>query len=168
MAQVNILNLPVAIALDGTEWTPLQRVDSTTQRATTLQIAGLASVAGIQIALDTISSTQGAVLYRGASAWSALAPGTSGYVLTAAGAAANPSWTAPASTGVTSVGMTVPTSILSVAGSPITTTGTLAITLATQTANTVFSGPTTGSAATPTFRALVAADLPGTVLTWGS
>src|SRR5690606_128566 len=38
---------------------------------------------------------------------------------------------------VTSVAMTVP-SILSVAGSPILTSGTLAVTLATQTANTVF------------------------------
>lgn len=40
------------------------------------------------------SSAQGAVLYRGASAWAALAPGTSGDVLTTAGAGANPSWAA--------------------------------------------------------------------------
>ena len=59
---------------------------------------------------------------------------------------------------VTSVAQTVP-SILSVSGSPITTSGTLAISLATQAANQVFSGPTSGGAATPTFRALVAADL---------
>jgi len=39
-----------------------------------------------------------------------------------------------------------------------TATGTLS--LNTQSANTVFAGPTTGSAATPAFRALVAADLP--------
>lgn len=60
---------------------------------------------------------------------------------------------------VTSVAMSVP-SILSVSGSPITTSGTLAVTLATQSANTVFAGPSTGSATTPTFRALVTADLP--------
>ena len=59
---------------------------------------------------------------------------------------------------VTSVAMTVP-SVLSVSGSPVTTTGTLAVTLATQTANTIFAGPTTGSAAAPTFRAMVAADM---------
>jgi hypothetical protein len=65
-----------------------------------------------------------------------------------------------ASTGtVTSVSLTVP-SFLSVAGSPVTTSGTLAVTLATETANFVFAGPTTGAAATPTFRALVAADFP--------
>ena len=60
---------------------------------------------------------------------------------------------------VTSVAMTVP-SILSVAGSPITTSGTLALTLANQTANTGFMGPTSGGAATPTFRALVSDDIP--------
>jgi len=41
-----------------------------------------------------------------------------------------------------------------------TTTPALTFTLSTQTANTVWAGPTTGSAAAPTFRALVAADLP--------
>jgi hypothetical protein len=39
-----------------------------------------------------LSSTQGAVLYRGASTWAALAPGTSGQFLQTNGAAANPSW----------------------------------------------------------------------------
>ncbi len=67
----------------------------------------------------------------------------------------------PAGTGtVTSVAQTVPTSILAVAGSPVTTSGTLALTLQTQTANKVWAGPTTGSPATPTFRSLVAADFP--------
>ena len=41
-----------------------------------------------------------------------------------------------------------------------TSTPALSFTLTTQTANTVFSGPTTGSAAAPTFRALVSADIP--------
>lgn len=60
---------------------------------------------------------------------------------------------------VTSVAMTVP-SFLNVGGSPVTSMGTLAVTLNTETANKVFSGPTTGAAANPTFRALVAADIP--------
>lgn len=60
---------------------------------------------------------------------------------------------------VTSVAMTVP-NILSVSGSPITSSGTLALSLANQTANSVFAGPSTGSPAAPTFRALVAADIP--------
>lgn len=61
---------------------------------------------------------------------------------------------------VTSVGLTAPTAVFDVANSPVTSSGTLAITFDTQTANTVFSGPTTGAAAAPTFRALVAADIP--------
>lgn len=71
---------------------------------------------------------------------------------------------------VTSVGMTVPGALLSVSGSPITTSGTLAVSLVTQTANCVFAGPTSGGAATPTCRALVSADLPagtGTVTSVG-
>lgn len=60
---------------------------------------------------------------------------------------------------VTSVALTVP-AFLSVSGSPITTSGTLAVSLAVESANTIFAGPTTGSAVAPTFRAIVAADLP--------
>ncbi len=60
---------------------------------------------------------------------------------------------------VTSVALTLP-SIFSVAGSPVTTSGTLAGSLATQSANKVFAGPTSGVAAAPTFRSLVSADLP--------
>lgn len=60
---------------------------------------------------------------------------------------------------VTSVALTAP-SILSVTGSPVTTTGTLALSLATQSANAVWAGPTSGLAAAPTFRSLVAADIP--------
>lgn len=46
----------------------------------------------VQTLLDGISSTRGTVLYRGASAWSALASGTAGQVLTTGGAGADPSW----------------------------------------------------------------------------
>lgn len=55
---------------------------------------------------------------------------------------------------VTSVGLTAP-GILSVAGSPVTTAGTLALTLANQNPAIVFAGPTSGGAAAPTFRSLV-------------
>jgi hypothetical protein len=61
-------------------------------------------------------------------------------------------------TAVRSVALTVP-SFLSVSGSPVTTLGTLAVTLATQPQNKIFAGPTTGADAAPTFRTLVAADL---------
>ena len=60
---------------------------------------------------------------------------------------------------VTSVALSLP-SIFSVSGSPITTSGTITASLANQNANLVFASPTSGSPATPTFRSLVAADLP--------
>jgi hypothetical protein len=60
---------------------------------------------------------------------------------------------------VTSVSLSLP-AIFSVTGSPVTSSGTLSATLATQAANLVFAGPTTGAAASPSFRALVGADLP--------
>jgi len=61
--------------------------------------------------------------------------------------------------GVTSVGLSLP-NIFSVSGSPVTSTGTLAGSLVNQSANTIFAGPSTGSAGIPAFRSLVAADIP--------
>lgn len=61
-------------------------------------------------------------------------------------------------TAVTSVGLSLP-GIFTVSNSPVTTTGTLTATLASQTANTVFAAPN-GSDGAPTFRALAAADIP--------
>jgi hypothetical protein len=54
--------------------------------------------------------------------------GTSGQVLTSGGSAATPTWTTPTTGTVTSVAATVP-AFLSVSGSPITSSGTLAISL---------------------------------------
>ncbi len=61
---------------------------------------------------------------------------------------------------VTSVGMSVPGALLSVTGSAVTTSGTLAVSLVNQSANQIFAGPSSGSAAAPTFRTLVANDIP--------
>lgn len=67
---------------------------------------------------------------------------------------------APGGTGtVTSVALSAP-GIFSVSGSPVTSAGTLTFSLATQTANTVFAGPSSGIPAAPTFRSLVDADIP--------
>jgi hypothetical protein len=60
---------------------------------------------------------------------------------------------------VTSVGLSLP-ALFTVAGSPITTSGTLTATLAAQSANLVWAGPATGAAAAPAFRSLVADDIP--------
>lgn len=61
---------------------------------------------------------------------------------------------------VSSVALSLPTALFDVTGSPVTSSGTLSATLDNQTANYVFAGPTSGGAATPGFRALVASDLP--------
>ncbi len=68
----------------------------------------------------------------------------------------------PGGGSVTSVAMTGDGVIFSatVTGSPITSSGTLVPALKTQNANTALMGPTSGGAATPTFRTPVAADLP--------
>lgn len=59
---------------------------------------------------------------------------------------------------VTSVGLVAP-SIFSVSNSPVTGSGDLTLTLVNQAANTVFAAPN-GAAGAPTFRALVANDIP--------
>ena len=60
---------------------------------------------------------------------------------------------------VTSVALSLP-SIIAVTGSPVTTSGTLTGTLTTQAANAIFSGPSSGAGAAPTFRSLTTADIP--------
>lgn len=85
-----------------------------------------------------------------------LNPGTG--VLTASGSGGT----------VTSVGLSAPL-IFSVGGSPVTSSGSLSLSLVSQTANKVFASPN-GTTGVPDFRALVAADIPNlsaTILTSG-
>ena len=103
----------------------------------------------------------GQILRHDGTAWTPYSGVTDGHVLTWD---TTNGWQAEAPTvggggTVTSVGLSLP-AIFSVSGSPVTTSGTLTGTLANQTANTIFAGPTTGAAAAPTFRALVADDIP--------
>ncbi|MGH9482353.1 MAG: hypothetical protein ACRD1L_09705, partial [Terriglobales bacterium] len=60
---------------------------------------------------------------------------------------------------VTSVGLALP-SVFTVSDSPVTIAGTLTGALASQLANTVFAGPSSGAASAPAFRGLAGADLP--------
>lgn len=62
---------------------------------------GALSISTSSDVLDGIGSTRGSILYRGASGWAALTPGTSGYVLQSAGAGADPSWAAASGGGHT-------------------------------------------------------------------
>ncbi|MEK6591544.1 MAG: hypothetical protein AABZ67_00545 [Pseudomonadota bacterium] len=80
---------------------------------------------GLDPYFTPITTTQGAVIYRDASTWTALAPGTNGQVLTTAGAGANPSWTTAAGSGtVTSVAAGTG---LTASPSPIVATGTISM-----------------------------------------
>ena len=87
--------------------------------------------------------------------------GTNGQALTTDGNGVL-SWTTITGGGggtVTSVALSLP-SIFTVSGSPVTSSGTLTGTLATQVKNSIFAGPSTGVDATPTFRSLVDDDIP--------
>lgn len=118
-------------------------------------------------AFDALSplTTAGDTLYWNGTHNARLPIGATGNVLTVV--AGEPAWTAPAASGtVTSVALTVP-SFLSVSGSPVTSSGTFAVTLATEAANSVFAGPLYGAAdAAPTFRALTSPDVPGVAGTY--
>ncbi len=94
--------------------------------------------------LDTIiDSTQGDVLYRSGTVWTALNPGTAGQVLTTGGASANPSWTSVGGTGtVTSIATNN-----GITGGTITTSGTIG--LATISTGNVL-GNVSGISAVPT------------------
>ena len=85
--------------------------------------------------------------------------GNSGQVLATDGSGVL-SWQSQADGTVKSVGLSLP-DLFSVSGGPVTTTGTLSATLATQSPNTIFAGPATGvPSGAPSFRSLVAADIP--------
>lgn len=114
----------IEIAANGVTYALLQQV-SAGSRLLGNATGGAANVAELTItnALDMATSTRGSLLYRGASAWAGLSPGTSGHVLTSQGAGADPVWQAVAAGGTvtniaTGAGLT---------GGPITTTGTIQI-----------------------------------------
>lgn len=150
---ISITGLSVAIDTSIT-------VDKTTAQALTNKTIASSTdiIGGVTMTLGSDASND--IYYRNSSGiLTRLGNGTTGQFLAATTGAA-PSWGSPSGSGtVTSVAMTVP-SIMSIGGSPITTSGTLAVALATQSANLVFAGPSSGSAAIPTFRSLVALDLP--------
>jgi hypothetical protein len=84
------------------------------------------------------------------------------------GANGNATGCTPANAGtVTSVTFTGDGTVLSLTPSAAdTSSGTVAATLNTQTKNTALMGPSSGSAANPTFRSIVAADLPTQTLSY--
>lgn len=103
---------------------------STNNLATTTFTGALTGHASADIA-NTLTTTTGDMIYASSANTPArLAIGSTGNVLTVAGGI--PSWAPPATSGtVTSVAMSVPAaSLFSISGSPITSSGTLALTTA--------------------------------------
>ncbi len=110
------------------------------------------------IATNLALGGPGTIPYQSAANTTAmLGAGAAGQVLTSGGAGA-PTWTTPTTGTVTSVGLALP-SFITVSNSPVTGSGTLTGTLASQSANMVFASPN-GSAGSPVFRALVSNDIP--------
>ena len=104
--------------------------------------------ATVSSVLDTISATKGAVLYRDTSSWTALSPGTNGYVLTTGGSGANPSWASPnisvvAITGGTISGVAITTSTINSSIIGGTTPAAATFTDLTATGTVSFSNPLT-------------------------
>lgn len=110
----------------------------------------------------TLSSRTGILLGNGASALTSYAGATCNpQFIQAVSATGTLTCGTPAGTGVASVGLLDGSSVplYAITGSPVTTTGTLTVTLNNQSANQVLAGPTSSSAQ-PTFRALVSGDIP--------
>jgi len=146
------LGTPTALVLTNATGLPLGSTGVTGQLTVANGGTGLAALTAYDVLVG-----------NGTGNVTLVSPGTSGWVLTSNGTGANPSFQAPTYSGtVTSVGLadasTAP--IYTITNSPVTSSGTLTLTLNTELANKVFAGPASGSAAQPTFRSLVALDIP--------
>ncbi len=138
--------------------TSLSSSDVTTAlNFTPLSSTGATSYSLLGATSGSLSLTVPATVTSYSLKWPSAVASSSGQVLSS-DASGNLSWTSPTSGSVTSVALSAP-SFLSVTGSPITSSGTLSMSLATQTQNSIFAAPN-GSTGTPSFRSLVGADLP--------
>ena len=120
------------------------------------------SLSGTQTITGT-KTLSGAVTFSstvalGSSATATTAAGSSNDTTVATTAFVTSKTSSFGSGSVTSVALSLP-NIFSVTGSPVTTTGTLTATLASQAATLVFASPF-GDAGAPTFRSLVSVDIP--------
>lgn len=148
---------------------------NTTRSRSAIEISGGATGGGVTIKtpgggtaliVNAASSSNAAINLASGTLQIGGSAGTNGQVLTTSGSGSAPTWTTPTTGTVTSVAMTVP-SVLSVSGSPVTTSGTLAVTFAGgQTANQVLASPS-GSSGAISLRTLTATDLPSVPLASG-
>jgi hypothetical protein len=133
----------------------------------TFSSLGVGSVTSVALALPSIMSVSGSPVTSSGTLTGTLTTQSVNTLFAgpSSGAAATPTFRAlvtadiPSLSYVTSVALALP-SILTVSGSPVTSSGTLTGTLTTQAVNTIFAGPSSGASATPTFRSLTTADIP--------
>ena len=115
-----------------TGFTPSTATSGAVTLAGTLAVAnggtGQTTASAAFNALSPVTTAGDLILGTGVNTASRLAIGSNGYLLTSNGTTA--SWAAAPATDVTSVAQTFTGGIVSVAGSPITSTGTLALTVA--------------------------------------
>jgi hypothetical protein len=152
ISESQVTSLTTDLAAKLAKASNLSDLASTSTARTNLGVVIGADVEAHDSDLTTIAGltpTNDDIIQRKAGAWANRTMAQLNTDLVAAGAGT-----------VTSVALTVPGVIFSVSGSPITGAGTLNFSLLTQTANTVFAAPSSGIAAAPSFRALVAADIP--------
>jgi hypothetical protein len=150
------LSLPSAITAPGS----LTVTTNLTVSGLTANSMVYSGTAGLLTA--TAAPTNGQILIGSTGAAPTLATLTAGTGIGVANAAGS---ITISNSGVTSFTQTVP-SIMSITGASAATGAvSAAITLANQTTNTVFAAPN-GSTGTPTFRALVAADIGGALQLW--
>lgn len=135
---------------NGTAWTPLADENTTYSAGT-----GLSLSVGNQFSANNTTALWNANQLQGKSI-SSTAP-TASQLLQFNGTEWVPATIASGGT-VTSVGLTMPTQF-SVSNSPVTGSGNITVALANQNANTIFAAPD-GSTGVPTFRALLASDIP--------
>jgi len=127
-----------------------------------LKANNLSDVASASASFNNINpmTTTGDIIYESApNVASRLAVGSTGNVLTVSGGI--PVWAAPATSGtVTSVALADSTGLFNITGSPVTSSGTLTLaSFQSQAQHTFFAAPS-GSAGAPTFRIIVASDIP--------
>jgi hypothetical protein len=134
---------------------------------TTADIPALSYVSSVALALPSIMTVSGSPVTSSGTLTGTLTTQAVNAIFAgpSSGAAAAPTFRAltttdiPALSYVSSVALALP-SIMTVSGSPVTSSGTLTGTLTTQAVNAIFAGPSSGAAAAPTFRALTTTDIP--------
>lgn len=187
IAQVPISSLPSVPTLTGNEYFPIVR-NGVTYKATPDQVravtgsvvngtwtgntigsayGGAGTLTGLLKAngSGTVSAAVSSVDYAPATSGTSIlygngSGGFSGVNIGTGLSFAGGVLSASAAGTVTSVGLSLPGSMFTISGSPVTGSGTLSASFASQSAGQFFAGPS-GSSGTPSFRSIVSADIAG-------